>query len=162
MKTGLSSREVCMGRGEITAVRSPRKSPQGDRRALPERSVTDRSQSHCHRGGITSTHSLGRESCLAVGLFLGFPVRLKVVGKRVQELSFALPRGGRKRGRTAIFCTENKALIFDPVWKATCLLLGHDGSIPSIGTRHVSDDRWEFAGCIADLAMGRDNCGPSV
>ena len=87
---------------------------------------------------------------------------LNIVGKRVQELSRGVPRGGQKPGRTAIFRTENKALILGLVWKVTCLLVCHDGSIPCIGTRNVSSDRWEFARCIADLAMGPYDCDPSV
>lgn len=83
------------------------------------------------------------------------------MGKRVQELSSGLPQGAQKAGSTAVFRAENKGLILDPVWKVTCLSVCHD-SVSSIGTGNVSGDRWEFARCVADLAMGRDNCGSSV
>ena len=99
---------------------------------------------------------------LRSGSVFEFPFGLKIVGKRVQELSSGLPRGGQKVGRTAVFRTENKELILGLVWKVTCLLVCHDDSIPRVGTRNVSGDRCGFARCIAGLAMGPDNCGPSV
>jgi hypothetical protein len=87
---------------------------------------------------------------------------LNIVGKRVQELSCGVPRGGQKSRRTAVCRTENKELILDLVWKVTCLLVCHDGSIPRNGSRNASSIRWEFACCIADLATAPDDCGPSV
>lgn len=114
-------------------------------------------------GALRDTHGQGREFYLAARLSVwGSQSGLKIVGKRVQELSFGLPRGRQKPGRKAVFRTENKELILGLVWRVTCLLVCHDGSIPCIGTRNVSGDRWEFARCIADLAMGPDDCDPSV
>lgn len=157
LKMGLSSRKVCMSKEREPASGAPERARR-----------TTGGNPKAERNGRGPKQLPSRESYVRPRILPCGPAvhrvqsrASRIVGKRVQELSSGLPQGAQKAGRTAVFRTENKGLILDLVWKVTCLLDCHD-SIPSIGTGSVSGDRWEFARCIADLAMGCDNCGPSV
>jgi len=162
MKMGLSLQEVRLGEEREPVSGAPERACRATGGNPQERRDGRGPKQLQSREHYVAPIARAENSTLRSGSSSSSQSDLKIVGKRVQELSSGLPHGAQKAGRTAALRTENKGLILDLVWKVTCLLVCHDGSIPCIGTWNVSGDRWEFTRCIADLAMGPDNCGPSV
>ena len=154
---GRSSRKVCINKERELASGAPERA---------RRTTGGNPKSGRDGRGLKQLPS--RESCVRPRILPRGPaldrVQRRPPGSWEKEYRNCPPvflRELRKRGERQYLALKTKDLFLDVVWKVTCLLVCHD-SVSSIGTGNVSSDRWEFARCIADLAMGPYDCDPSV